>query len=63
MISFTKAAFGSQVAKTALVAIAHGAEELESVAVIDTLVRAKVNVTVAKVLGKEDQGKFDSLEC
>lgn len=44
-----------------LVAVAHGSEEIETVGVIDTLVRAEANVTVGKVLSQEETGSTDLL--
>ena len=38
-----------------LVCVAHGSEDTETVAIIDTLRRAGANVTVGKVFGDEDK--------
>ena len=42
-----------------MVAVANGSEEIETVCIIDTLVRAEANVIVGKVFGeneKQDSG-------
>ena len=41
--------FSTDITKTALVAVTHGSEEIETVSVIDILRRAGVEVTIGKV--------------
>ena len=38
-----------------LIAVAHGSEDTEVVAIIDTLRRAECDVTVGKILGDKDK--------
>ena len=42
-------------------AIAHGSEEIETMAIIGTLKRAEADVTIGKVMSDEDAGSNDML--
>jgi 4-methyl-5(b-hydroxyethyl)-thiazole monophosphate biosynthesis len=46
--------------KRVLVPIANGSEEIETVSIIDTLRRAQIDVTVAKVSGGPNDEQFDN---
>ena len=41
----------------------HGSEDIETVSIVDVLIRAHADVTIGKIVGKDEEKHTASLQC